>query len=390
MAAPQGGAPGLGDSDELLECRPRAMRAALERCGAEPARSEGCVTAPPDDGAPPRGRGARGGESGAATLASAWRETSLQALSSYEPAPLDDYLRARILAAPEAVLDDALVMRALLGPETKGDRQVIDLRGAQVVRLQDRLERLREAQHDLATETWEQLDGMARAQNAVLSLLEAGGPADFGAWVRDALPSVLNVSEARLCLRMAPEPARAPAGVRDEPSAARSDAAGSGPLRWIKRVASGPRAAARRRARLLAARLAAAEPPAEDAAARLSPAAMAAYAPRPPRRETPLFPVAAGHEARSARRAPELADSPLASIRIRDPDPFDRRVFGMEAGALGAVAVVALDLGPQRGPAALALGAEDAERFRMGYTIETLALVAGALERMMAARPDPF
>ena len=53
-----------------------------------------------------------------------------------------DLIRSLILADPELVLSDDMVMRALLGSTAQGARNIVDLRDKLVERLEGRLDKL--------------------------------------------------------------------------------------------------------------------------------------------------------------------------------------------------------------------------------------------------------
>lgn len=122
-------------------------------------------------------------------------------------------LRAAILADPALVLDDGALMRALIEASGGGEaRNVVDLRGALVRRLETRLETLERAHRSVIAAAYENLAGAGQVHRAALRLLDAG---DRRAFLRALLveaPDIVTVDAARLVL---------------EPGA---DAADAGPL----------------------------------------------------------------------------------------------------------------------------------------------------------------
>lgn len=91
-------------------------------------------------------------------------------------------LRAMILADPGAVLHDDEVMRALLKADrsTVG-RNVVDLRGVLVERLEERLDRLEDTHREVLAAAYENVAGTNQVHRAVLAILE---PGDFGGFLR--------------------------------------------------------------------------------------------------------------------------------------------------------------------------------------------------------------
>lgn len=122
-------------------------------------------------------------------------------------------IRARILAEPGLVLDDGAVMAALLESSAPPGRNVVDLRGALVARLETRLDALTRTHRSVIAAAYENLAGVAQVHRAALSLIEAE---DVGAFLRallDETPEIVAVDHARLCLECEAEPALAAAGV---------------------------------------------------------------------------------------------------------------------------------------------------------------------------------
>ena len=90
---------------------------------------------------------------------------------------IDPDTRDRILAEPEALLDDIDVMQALIGANERAmGSNVIDLRGIAMERLEQRLDRLEDTHRTVIAAAYENLAGTNQVHRAVLSLLE---PADF-------------------------------------------------------------------------------------------------------------------------------------------------------------------------------------------------------------------
>lgn len=109
-------------------------------------------------------------------------------------------IRRMILADPELVLADGEVMRALIGAEAQGGRQVVDLRARLVERLEDRLEKLRRTHRTVIAAAYENVSGTAQVHRAVLALLEVTRLTEFLAILTRDVPGMLGVEECRFCL----------------------------------------------------------------------------------------------------------------------------------------------------------------------------------------------
>ena len=110
-----------------------------------------------------------------------------------------DLIRSLIVADPSLVLDDDDVMRRLVG-ETKGDRQIVDLRDRLVERLETRLDTLLSQQRSIIAAAYENVAGTNQLHRAVVALTE---PAELDAFLRRLtleVPQMLGLEEARLCL----------------------------------------------------------------------------------------------------------------------------------------------------------------------------------------------
>ncbi len=110
-------------------------------------------------------------------------------------------IRAQILSDPGLILEDRDLMRALLEADrsTQG-RNVVDLRGVLVDRLEERLDRLEDTHREVLAAAYENVAGMNQVHRACLALLE---PADFPGFLkvltRDVAP-ILGVEVIRLGL----------------------------------------------------------------------------------------------------------------------------------------------------------------------------------------------
>lgn len=97
---------------------------------------------------------------------------------------LDTEVRAKLIAQPDLILQDADLMRALtLAREAETGPNVIDIRGRAMAALEDRLTRLEAVHGAVISAAYENQTGMTVIHRAVLSLLE---PQDFAGFI-DAL-----------------------------------------------------------------------------------------------------------------------------------------------------------------------------------------------------------
>lgn len=111
-------------------------------------------------------------------------------------------LREGILSNPDVILADDQLMRALLAADRRASagRNVVDLRGVLVERLEDRLDRLEDTHREVLAAAYENVAGMNQVHRACLALLE---PQDFAGFLqvmtRD-LSMILGVEVIRLGL----------------------------------------------------------------------------------------------------------------------------------------------------------------------------------------------
>lgn len=133
-----------------------------------------------------------------------------------DPETLRATVRATILSAPEIVLDDTDVMRALVAANDRamGDN-VIDLRGLAMARLEGRLGRLEDTHQSVLAAAYDNIAGTAAVHRAVLELLEATDFLDFADRLAGPVCAALRIDEIRLVLgsRDGAPPTAMPAGV---------------------------------------------------------------------------------------------------------------------------------------------------------------------------------
>lgn len=116
-------------------------------------------------------------------------------------AQLADEVRGRILAAPELILEDRDVMRALVAARDRamGDN-IVDLRGLAMERLESRLDRLEDTHRFVLAAAYENLSGTQIIQRAVLRLLEPTEFAEFLLTLDTEIPEILRIDRIRLVL----------------------------------------------------------------------------------------------------------------------------------------------------------------------------------------------
>ena len=110
-------------------------------------------------------------------------------------------IREQILSDPGLILEDHELMRALLQADRSAmGRNVVDLRGVLVDRLEERLDRLEDTHREVLAAAYENVAGMNQVHRACLALLE---PADFAGFLKvltcDIAP-ILTVEVIRLGL----------------------------------------------------------------------------------------------------------------------------------------------------------------------------------------------
>ncbi len=114
---------------------------------------------------------------------------------------ITDDLREKIIAQPEAILDDSALMRALISANERAmGTNIVDLRGIAMERLEARLDRLEETHRSVIAAAYENLAGMNLIHRAVLRMLD---PADFEAFMLDLggeVAEILRVDAVRLVL----------------------------------------------------------------------------------------------------------------------------------------------------------------------------------------------
>lgn len=124
-------------------------------------------------------------------------------------------IRTEILQNPSMILSDPELMSALLaadGGHGGGSRNIVDLRGKLVDRLEDRLEQLESTNRTVIAAAYENLAGTNQVHRAILALIE---PAEFRGFLEalgTEVPDILSVDAIRLGLETTNATPGAPLG----------------------------------------------------------------------------------------------------------------------------------------------------------------------------------
>lgn len=116
-------------------------------------------------------------------------------------AMIDEKIRETIMAAPEALLDDTDIMRALVAAnERTMGGNIVDLRGIAMERLESRLDRLEDTHRSVIAAAYDNLAGTNQIHRAVLRMME---PTKFEDFLKDLggdVADILRVDSIRLVL----------------------------------------------------------------------------------------------------------------------------------------------------------------------------------------------
>ncbi|MEO8241304.1 MAG: DUF484 family protein [bacterium] len=114
---------------------------------------------------------------------------------------IDQDTRDRIIAAPEALLEDVDVMNALIAANERAmGSNVIDLRGIAMERLESRLDRLEDTHRTVIAAAYENLAGTNQVHRAILQLLDPLSFEDFLKSLNSEVAATLRVDCVRLVL----------------------------------------------------------------------------------------------------------------------------------------------------------------------------------------------
>ncbi len=114
---------------------------------------------------------------------------------------IDPDTRDRILAEPEALLDDIDVMQALIGANERAmGTNIVDLRGLAMERMGQKLDRLEDTHRTVIAAAYENLAGTNQVHRAILQLLDPAAFPAFLAALNGIIASTLRVEKVRLVL----------------------------------------------------------------------------------------------------------------------------------------------------------------------------------------------
>lgn len=114
---------------------------------------------------------------------------------------IEQDIRDRILAAPEAVLEDRDVMRALIEANERAmGSNIVDLRGIAMERLETRLDRLEDTHRSVIAAAYENLAGTNQVHRAILQMLDPLTFEDFLRSLAGDVAQTLRVDCVRLVL----------------------------------------------------------------------------------------------------------------------------------------------------------------------------------------------
>lgn len=114
---------------------------------------------------------------------------------------IDEKIRETIMSAPEALLDDTDIMRALVAAnERTMGGNIVDLRGIAMERLETRLDRLEDTHRSVIAAAYDNLAGTNQIHRAVLRMMEPTKFEDFLKDLSGEVADILRVDSIRLVL----------------------------------------------------------------------------------------------------------------------------------------------------------------------------------------------
>ena len=124
---------------------------------------------------------------------------------------IEQDMRDRIIAAPETILEDRDVMRALIAANERAmGSNIVDLRGIAMERLENRLDRLEDTHRSVIAAAYENLAGTNQVHRAILQLLDPLSFEEFLKSLGAEVAQTLRVDCIRLVLESV-QPAEDPA-----------------------------------------------------------------------------------------------------------------------------------------------------------------------------------
>ena len=112
---------------------------------------------------------------------------------------IEQDMRDRIIAAPESILDDQDVMRALVAANERAmGSNIVDLRGIAMERLETRLDRLEDTHRTVIAAAYENLAGTNQVHRAILQMLD---PLNFEEFLKSLSTDVMQTLRVD-CVRL--------------------------------------------------------------------------------------------------------------------------------------------------------------------------------------------
>ncbi|MGJ8588978.1 MAG: DUF484 family protein [Yoonia sp.] len=112
-----------------------------------------------------------------------------------------DDLREKIIANPDVLLEDADVMRALVGANADQNAgNIVDLRSVAMERLEARFDRLEDTHRNVIAAAYDNLAGTNQIHRAILRMLDASTFERFLADLSGEVADILRVDAVRLVL----------------------------------------------------------------------------------------------------------------------------------------------------------------------------------------------
>lgn len=110
-------------------------------------------------------------------------------------------LREKIIANPDVLLEDADVMRALVGAnDDRMGENIVDLRAIAMERLEARFDRLEDTHRTVIAAAYDNLAGTNQVHRAILRILEADSFADMLTCLTGEVADILRIDAIRLVL----------------------------------------------------------------------------------------------------------------------------------------------------------------------------------------------
>lgn len=114
---------------------------------------------------------------------------------------IEQDMRDRIIAAPETILEDQDVMRALVAANERAmGSNIVDLRGIAMERLENRLDRLEDTHRTVIAAAYENLAGTNQVHRAILQMLDPLSFEEFLQSLGSEVAQTLRVDCIRLVL----------------------------------------------------------------------------------------------------------------------------------------------------------------------------------------------